>query len=218
LPAGDYVRLEVLDSGCGVTDETTAKIFDPFFTTKFPGRGLGLAVVQGIVRAHGGAVQVASAPGKGAAFQVWLPCASKTASAVLDAMTSVEMEQSKSWRGTILVVEDEEILRRAVSKALRRRGLSVMEARDGSVAMSLLRAHADDIDFILLDFTLPGRSSRDVFEEARRIGPDLKIILTSAYGRGTVDASFSGLRVEYFIRKPFQLADLMNLLQGTLPL
>jgi two-component system cell cycle sensor histidine kinase/response regulator CckA len=92
----------------------------------------------------------------------------------------------------------------------------VMEASDGSAAMDLIRTHKDDIDVILLDVTLPGRSSREVFEEAQRLRPDLKMILTSAYAKETVDAAFAGLRVEHFIRKPFQLRDLMRLLRGTL--
>jgi CheY-like chemotaxis protein len=118
--------------------------------------------------------------------------------------------------GTVLVVEDEAQLRLAVSKMLRKKGFAVIEASDGSSALEQVRAHADEIDIILLDITLPGISSREVFDEARRLRPGLKIILTSAYSRETVDASFAGLQFESFVRKPFQLAELIRLLQGAL--
>ena len=248
LPEGDYVRLEVSDTGCGMTEEAKAKIFDPFFTTKFAGRGLGLAVVQGIVRAHGGAINLVSAPGQGTTFQVLLSCTPKRGlerqsgitstsaslwhdpeplieaaqltckpAAILRRMTTHrQTERSNAWAGTVLVVEDEELIRLAVSKALRKRGFSVMKASDGSAAMDLIRTHTDDIDVILLDVTLPGSSSWEVFEEAQRLRPDLKMILTSAYDKETVDATFAGLRIEHFIRKPFQLGDLVRLIGSTL--
>jgi PAS domain S-box-containing protein len=216
LPEGDYVRLEVSDTGCGMTEEAKAKIFDPFFTTKFAGRGLGLAVVQGIVRAHGGAIHLVSTPGQGTTFQVLLSCTPKRGFETQSVITSVSAEQSNDRAGTVLVVEDEELIRLAVAKALRRQGFSVMKASDGSAAMELIRTYKDDIGVILLDVTLPGKSSREVFEEVQRLRPDLKMILTSAYGKETVDATFAGLRVEYFIRKPFQLGDLVRLLGGTL--
>jgi len=215
LHEGDYVRLEVSDTGCGMTEEAKAKVFDPC-TTKFVGRGLGLAVVQGIVRAHGGAIYLESIPGQGTAFQVLLSCTTKKRLETQSAMTSFSAEQSKARVGTVLVVEDEELLRFAVSKALRKRGFSVMQASDGSAATELIRTHKDDIDVILLDVTLPGRSSRQLFEEAQRLRPGLKMILTSAYGKETVSASFPGLRVERFIRKPFQLTELVDELQNAL--
>jgi CheY-like chemotaxis protein/two-component sensor histidine kinase len=213
---GDYVRLEVSDTGCGMTKEAKLKIFDPFFTTKFAGRGLGLAVVQGIVRAHSGAINLVSAPGQGTTFQIALSCSPKSCLENQRASPSAGTEQSNTRTGTVLVVEDEELLRLSVSKALRKRGFSVMKASDGSTAMDLMRAHKDDIDVILLDVTLPGISSREVFEEAQRLRPGLKMILTSAYGKETVAATFAGLRIDHFIRKPFQLGDLVRCLLGAL--
>lgn len=122
-------------------------------------------------------------------------------------------EEHRPPSGIVLVVEDEEILRVAVSKMLRNNGFRVIEAGDGSSALELISAHKNEIDLMLLDVTLPGASSREVFEEAQRTRPNLKAVLTSAYSKETVDASFAGLRIERFIRKPFQLNDLMGLLQ-----
>ncbi len=214
-PISDYLRLEVSDTGSGMTEEARAKIFDPFFTTKFAGRGLGLAVVQGVVRDHKGAVNVVSDPGHGATFQVLLPCSARRALKA-GASTSARAEQAHDRVGTILIVEDEELLRQAVSTALRKKGFSVIEARDGSTGMDLMRRHQEDINVILLDVTLPGRSSKEILDEARRIRPDLKVILTSAYDKNTVDISFSGLPITHFIRKPFQLSDLAGVLQDAL--
>ena len=212
--AADWVRLEVSDTGCGMTEETRAKIFDPYFTTKLRGRGLGLAVVQGIIRDHGGALDVVSSPAQGATFQVFLPCTSRKPLPVQDVITSSRAEQTRARTGTILVVEDEQALRTAVSKALRKRGYLVLEAGDGSAAMDLVRTHEDGINVILLDVTLPGTSSREVFEEALRVRPSLKVIVTSAYSKESVDSSFAGLPVTSFIRKPFTLGELADVLCG----
>jgi two-component system cell cycle sensor histidine kinase/response regulator CckA len=216
LPQGDYVRLQVSDTGCGMTEAVKAKIFDPFFSTKFAGRGLGLGVVQGIVRGHGGTIDLMSSPGEGATFQVFLPCTPQRVAKVHRAISSSGVGQSKARTGTILVVEDEETLRLAISKALRKSGFSVMEASDGCGAMDLLRAQKDEIDVVLLDVTLPGIASREVFEETQRMRPDLRVIVTSAYSKETVDAFFAGLAIEHFIRKPFQLGDIVRLLGDVL--
>jgi DNA-binding NtrC family response regulator len=117
---------------------------------------------------------------------------------------------------TILVVEDEPALLAAISKMLQRGGFSVIQASDGTSALELIRSHEEHIDAMLLDITLPGASSREVFEEAGRLRPDLVPILTSAYSQESVTASFAGLTIERFIRKPFHMDALVSLLQDTL--
>jgi PAS domain S-box-containing protein len=215
LPSGDYVILEVSDTGGGMTDEVQAKVFDPFFSTKFAGRGLGLAVTRRIVRDHGGAINLVSAPGRGTTFEVFLPCTGQK-----DQSSRQEAARDSGplspLTGTVLVVEDEEELRLAVSKMLRKNGLEVIEAVDGTSAIQLIRAHQHEINAILLDITLPGASCLEVFQQAQLVRPELKVIFTSAYSRETGEASLSGLRIDRFIRKPFQLAELIGMLQDAL--
>src|SRR6185369_15875381 len=117
LPEGDYVRLEVSDTGCGITEEQKARVFDPFFSTKFAGRGLGLAVVHGIVRAHAGSIHLSSRPGRGTKFQVLLPCAANGPEQN-PAPAPESAVETNGGAATLLFVEDEESLRTAVSKML----------------------------------------------------------------------------------------------------
>jgi two-component system, cell cycle sensor histidine kinase and response regulator CckA len=215
LPEGDYVQLQISDSGPGMTPEVQARIFDPFFSTKRNGRGLGLPVVQGVVRTHGGTIDVQSTPGQGTTFQILLPCENGTASSTQ--IPVPEAARIIPRAGTILVVEDEDILRSAVSKMLRNRGYSIFEANDGQKAIATVRDFKDDLDLILLDVTLPGViSSREIVEEVQRTRAGLKIILTSAYGKEDVAPAFAGVGIEHFIRKPFVIADLMGLVRSVL--
>jgi CheY-like chemotaxis protein len=216
LPSGDYLRLQISDTGCGMSEETKARVFDPFFSTKFTGRGMGLAVVQGLVRDHGGGILLASAPGQGTRFEIFLPCLNQTTRTGPDTVAQASREALRPASATVLIVEDEIILRNSLSRILRMRGHAVLEAGDGTTAIDLIRAHTGDLDAMLLDVTLPGISSREVFEEARHRRPDLKIILTSAYSREATSVSFAGLRIGHFIRKPFQLEDLLDLLKDDL--
>jgi PAS domain S-box-containing protein len=205
----DYVQLEISDTGCGMPLEMQAKVFDPFFTTRSSGRGLGLAVVRGLVQSLQGTIRLESEPGKGTKFQVLLPCASSAAEG-MNRGTDLTREQPGQSHGTVLIVEDEDELRRPVSKMLRARGFTVIQIGDGDSALEAIRSPENHIDILLLDITLPGASSREVFEQATRLRPEMKVIVTSAYSREMAAESLSG-KVQHFIRKPYRLSDLMDL-------
>jgi CheY-like chemotaxis protein len=212
LPPGVYVRLEVGDTGCGMSPEILSRIFDPFFTTKFAGRGLGLAAVQGIVRSHAGAVDVASAPGEGTRVGVMLPCAG----AVAEPAARLRAPRGKvgAPEMTVLLVEDEDALRMPVAKLLRKQGFFVIEAGDGVEGVQLFQSNHDRIDVVLLDMTLPGMSGREVFHELRKLRPDVRIVLTTAYSRETVTSNVGPEQDWVFIRKPYELQDLITVLRA----
>ncbi len=208
LANGDHLKLEVADTGRGMLPETQAKVFDPFFTTKSAGRGLGLAVVHGIVRDLGGAILIASEPDKGARFQVLLPVSKTPAGATSEMIASVA---SSSFHGvTLLVVEDEGFLRQAIAKMLRNIGFDVLEAADGSSAIELVRKRGHEIDLILLDMTIPGASSDEIVVEAARARPDVRVILNSAYSREMMAGAMTAPQIRDFIRKPFRFEALVK--------
>jgi PAS domain S-box-containing protein len=215
LREGDYLQLDVSDTGCGMTTDMQARIFDPFFTTKPAGHGLGLAVVQGIVRSIDGTIRLMSAPGRGTTIQILLPCTEHAVQTIRSAASRVEEEKLQAREVTILLVEDEDLLRLAASRMLRKKGFSVIEASDGSAALDLIRTHQDHIDVVLLDITLSGASSREVFNETKRLRPDVRVIVTSAYNEEAAVASLAA-RVEHFIRKPYSLDDVLSTIREIL--
>jgi signal transduction histidine kinase len=214
LPNGPYVYVEVSDSGCGMDEATRARIFDPFFTTKFTGRGLGLAAVLGIMRGHQGAIKLYSEPGNGTTFKILFPCARSGAgvSASLDRLP----EESWSASGTILVVDDEEVVRDVAQNMLETFGFQVLTAHNGQAGVELFRQQADEIVAVLLDMTMPQMNGDEAFREMRRIRPGIKVILTSGYNEQDATTHFSGKGLAGFVQKPFQLATLTELLRDIL--
>jgi CheY-like chemotaxis protein len=212
LMQGDSVRLEISDSGRGMPSEIQARAFEPFFSTKSRGRGLGLAVVGGIVRSLAGTVQLESAPNKGTSILITLPSVVANSHSA-DAITSPPIEPERVTR-SVLIVEDEDPLRAAVSKMLGKEGFPVIEAADGTAALNLIRDRHCTIDILILDISIPGAPSSEIFREASRSRPDLPIIVTSAYAEDVAAASLQA-EVPRFLRKPYRLNDLLNLIRQT---
>ncbi len=215
LTGGAYVQVEVSDTGCGIPQESQSKVFDPFFTTKSAGHGLGLAVVDGIVRGLCGAIRLSSELDMGTTFQILLPCAGIRAEMISEQVSLCEETEAPSQKVTILVVEDEDPLRQAVAKMLRSSGFSVIEARDGSEALKTIREYKDPVDILFLDLNLPGTPSREILEEAKRLRPEIKPVITSAYPEDSASASLQ-VRVERFLQKPYRFRDLVDLIRKTL--
>jgi signal transduction histidine kinase/ligand-binding sensor domain-containing protein/CheY-like chemotaxis protein len=208
-----YLQLAVSDTGRGLSPEIQARVFDPFFSTNGAGHGLGLAVVQGIVRSLRGSIHITSEPGHGSTFQVLLPFSEAAADVMPEPVFDVGESISASLEIIVLVVEDEEALRQPVATMLRKTGFTVLEAADGAVAIEILRENGAKVDLILLDMTLPGASSHEVLAEAARVRPNVRVILTSAYSLEMLTPPVSASQIHGFIRKPYQLGDLVHALR-----
>jgi hypothetical protein len=185
-PAGStlrpLVRLSVSDTGIGMTDAVKAKIFDPFFTTKGVGQGtgLGLAVVYGVAKAHGGWVDVSSAPGAGSRFDVYLPCGQTTQERA--ARTGAEPPETRKGRGeVVMVADDEPAVRELARTALEMAGYRVLTARDGAEAVNVFRSSKERVALAVLDASMPQMSGRQVFDAIRQLDPGVRVLFASGY-------------------------------------
>ncbi len=207
LPAGSYAVLTVSDTGEGMTGETLSHLFEPFFTTKESGKGtgLGLATVYGIVAQSGGAIDVASAQGRGTAFRVYLP----RVDADVD-LPAPEARGTESWRGTetILLVEDEDGVRTLVLEILRRKGYAVLTARNGGEALLVCERQPGTIELMLTDVVMPGMGGKDLARRLAPLRPGMKTLYMSGYTDAAVSRSGVLEPGTRFLQKPFTADDL----------
>jgi two-component system cell cycle sensor histidine kinase/response regulator CckA len=201
-----YAVIEVSDSGCGLTDDEMEKIFEPFFSTKFIGRGLGLPVVLGIVKAHGGAITVDSRPGAGTTFRVLIPALEKDIP--VPGLRPMKAEAPIEGGGLVLVVEDEEVVRKVAEALLKRLGFSTLSVGDGVEALEVFRHHQDQIRCVLLDLTMPRCSGWEVLSQLRSLRPAVPVILASGYDEAQAMEGEHAEMPQAFLHKPYRTQEL----------
>jgi two-component system cell cycle sensor histidine kinase/response regulator CckA len=202
ISTGDYLRVDVTDTGAGMDEETRSRIFEPFFTTKFLGRGLGLSAALGIVRGHRGAIGVRSEEGKGTTFTILLPVPREVRRAErISGHTSIDYESNGG--GTILVADDDEGVRSLVASVLEEAGYTVELASDGGDVVKRLLELGDRVRLVILDLTMPMLGGGEAATELRRIRPDIPVIAMSGYGDLELMQHFGVAGVGDFLPKPF---------------
>ncbi len=214
-PADKFVCLEVSDTGAGMDEETVQRLFDPFFTTKSTGRGLGMSAILGIMRGHKGTVFVDTQEGQGTTIRVLFPVVDESISEeISSARIATEELLKEPLSGTVLIVDDEEIVRAVCKDMLTAFGMQVMTASDGEEALEVFGDNADRIDYIIMDLTMPKMDGMTAFRELIRIRPDAKVILSSGYDQKDSLQQLSGKGLTGFIQKPYTLDNLYRVLSN----
>ena len=212
MPVGEYVLVEVSDTGSGMPPEVMAKIFDPFFTTKGVGKGtgLGLSTVYGIVKQSGGFIYPESEPGKGTAFRIYLPryLPNNEDEVVSQKAAKKDRPQDLTGSGRVLLVEDEDVVRSFAVRALKRQGYEVLEASTGVEALEVMAANEGKVDIVVSDVVMPEMDGPTLLKELRKTKPNLKIIFVSGYPHEAFETSLDKNEQFAFLPKPFSLPQL----------
>ncbi len=207
IEPGAYACVEVRDDGCGMDEETKARIFEPFFTTKFTGRGLGLSAALGIVNAHKGAICVYSTPGHGTTFKVWLPA--------IATVKPEEQPHTAPTKNAILVVDDEEMVRKVAKASLEKRGYTVLVASNGREGVDLF-SNVPSITLVILDLTMPVMNGDEALRRMRQARPGVPVIVSSGYTEAETMKRFRGEPAVSFIQKPYTGAILREKVESVL--
>lgn len=204
LEPGIYCDLEILDTGIGIPEENISQIFDPFFTTKELGQGtgLGLSVVYGVVQAHMGEIKIYSKVGTGTAFHILLPSTKET-----QAASYIDEEVIKGT-GTILLVDDEEILRIIGKEMLEDLGYNVLTAENGLEAVEIYKNNSEEIDLVLIDMIMPEMDGKKTFYKLKEINGDCKVLMLSGYTRNENLDVMKEQGLSGFLKKPFRIEEL----------
>jgi len=219
LPAGDYARIDIVDTGSGIPPEIIDRIFEPFFSTKpvGAGTGLGLATVYGIVKQSGGHVAIESEMGAGTTFSIFLPRYAESAGAAAARREGVEeAARDLTGAGTILLVEDEDAVRLFSARALRNKGYKVIEARSGEAALVIMGQDGEPIDLLITDVVMPEMDGPALVEEVRSRRPDMKVIFISGYAESAFRQRASDGSMLHFLAKPFSLKQLATKVKDVL--
>ena len=210
MPAGDYVRIAVTDTGTGISKEHMGKIFDPFFTTKPVGQGtgLGLATVYGIVKQTGGFITVESEVGRGTAFKIFLPRHRVEPGAVVAPEAVAAVPRDVTGQDTVLLVEDEEAVRSFAARALRMRGYNVLEASGGEEALEIVRAGAQEIHLLITDVVMPNMDGPTLVRHVKGLKPQMPVIFMSGYAEEAFRRNDEKAEDLHFLPKPFGLKQL----------
>ena len=202
---GKYVKLQITDSGVGMDKNTQQRIFEPFYTTKEMGRGtgLGLAAVYGIIKSHGGYINVDSVVGAGTTFTIFLPATPKEFS-----KTIKTEDRSEKGNGVILIVDDEEMVLKIGIKMLKKLGYTVLEANCGKEAIEIFKEKCSEIDLLILDMIMPNMGGGEVFDKIKQIDTDAKVLLSSGYSVDGKANDILNRGCDGFIQKPFSIKEL----------